>query len=964
MSTTSKGIQVVVRFRPLNDAERADSARSAACVELRKREIQVLDEFNQAPVNNNNNRLGAAAATAANVDQQKQFTFDEVFDQSAQQEDLFESVGKPVVTNVIKGYNGTILAYGQTGSGKTHSMLGPEGGTLDVLSANSPHLKYRGVIPRLIEELFRRLSSVPTEEMSYKVSCSVFELYKENIVDLLTEGPQQKEYRIREDSVGGRGVYVENLYAKQCLSAPELLEAVRVGVSRRKVASTKANDTSSRSHSLTVITVEQVNHVQGGTVTKSRLNLIDLAGSEKIARTHAEGDRLEEAKQINKSLTFLGMVIKKLTDGSKGYVPYRDSKLTRILQDSLGGNSMTTLLCHCSPAMYNRDETLGTLRFAARAKQIKNAPKVNKELSQKELEVQLAIALERIRTLEERLAVQSDIQQQQELHGSATRPRTSERQLNRSHHEDPDDGVSAEEDDDAATAEGGLKAILDSLMRELEDVKRDLAARDEELAERTQQLEFHRQRSSDAEVELQEQQARWRRDEGLLQRRLAEKEADNQRLLQQLQIKAAVLLDGPALCGADVTAPSSVGKRVHQAPVLGATRPNALRKTTADAQRMALEGPEDARRASLQGMEVVGSGASAQSSAVVLTPVSAHPSTFTPQTPVGDNKNAKRTSATQQGRMPSQHRASPVTPLSAQNRNDALSVAVPAVEVLELLGGQALEPTTPATPLGGELSARRLSPVRPPIETCDVGVTALVGKSDAELQKEIDDVQSHVKLLMSKSATLNKSVTDANDRIAKLNDLLEEVQTAKDNALQERDSQLLLLGSKDREIAQLRDKLNTQSEENEFLKRIMAELDVNLSDFRHLLSGEKQRAEELASEAEGLRQNNYVMRKTAEQQEFVEMASMELLVKSEDMEAVEQDLRIMATLPTEEIFLRKRDHCLQTLRQLVAFLDHLTGQLTGQSFNTGNLESRRLQLLTESATLRARCDDAKDLLKG
>lgn len=927
----SKGIQVVVRFRPLNETEKINGPAPSIDIYSNK-EIAVVDK----------DAITTKAGGALNVamDQQKQFTFDHVFNQESKQEDLFEAVGKPVVQNVLKGYNGTILAYGQTGSGKTHSMLGPEGGTVDVLTPSSPYFSMRGMIPRLVEELFARLTKVPQQEVSWKVSASVFELYKEAIQDLLTEGPQQ-EYKIREDTVGGKGVYVDNLYAKQCLSAPELLEAVRVGVTRRKVASTKSNETSSRSHSMTVIIVEQTNHVQGGTVTCSRLNLVDLAGSEKVGKTHADGERLKEAQMINLSLTLLGNVIYKLTDGKSGYIPYRDSKLTRILQDSFGGNSMTTLLCHCSAAMYNRDETVSTLRFAARAKQIKNAPRVNRELSQKELQLQLVQALDRIKQLEERLAVQSITQEQSSVRRS---------QLNRSHADpevlqtDPADLPPGAITGDSETDE--LRRLVDSLLGQIEESKADLFAREEALAQRDQQVEFYKQKALEAEQALQESLSRQKRDEQLWQRRYADLEAENSRLLQQLETKNAVLVDAPMGFASPMADVPSVSKRVAQAPVQSHRATN-LRKAT-ETQRVSV-GTADVQQATVGGVEVIqGSGR-----AKIGTPKSATLSS------AGGGPSLSITGSNLKDVSQQQQQSGRGRKLSVggnNNDNASMPMSVESLDAVSVQNIDTLEAQCPTPPPGAPLDPPAPRP-QAPVETAEIGIMALVGKSEAELQKEIDDIQTHMKQLMLKSTTLTKQINESREQIAALNDVIERTKNERDDFSQELDALRKMLESQGKI-------LETKEKENEFMKRILDELNINLSDFQHLLSDEKNRNNRLKEEADRLADHNNALRQTAEQQEFVEMVTMELLVKTEDMDAVEQDMMRMPTLPTEELFLKKRDFCLQILRELSKFLDHITHQLSRQKFNTGNLESRRLQLIDEAANLIARCDDATTMLKG
>ncbi|KAF9430592.1 hypothetical protein BGZ94_005926 [Podila epigama] len=275
--------------------------------------------------------------------------------------------------DVINGYNGTVFAYGQTGSGKTFTMMGPS-----IEDENT-----KGIIPRIVDQIFASILASPST-MEYTVKVSYMEIYMEKIRDLLN--PINDNLPIHEEK--NRGVYVKGLFEVYVSSISEIHEVMRRGGNSRMVAYTNMNAESSRSHSIFVITISQKNLVDGS-VKSGKLYLVDLAGSEKVGKTGASGQTLEEAKKINKSLSALGMVINALTDGKSTHIPYRDSKLTRILQESLGGNSRTTLIINCSPSSYNDAETVGTLRFGTRAKSIKNKAKINQELSAAELKALL-----------------------------------------------------------------------------------------------------------------------------------------------------------------------------------------------------------------------------------------------------------------------------------------------------------------------------------------------------------------------------------------------------------------------------------------------------------------------------------------------------------------------------------------------------------------------------------------------
>jgi len=291
----------------------------------------------------------------------------------SRQSDVFDFSIRPTVDDILNGYNGTVFAYGQTGAGKSYTMMG----------ADIDDEQQKGIIPRMIEQIFASILASPSN-IEYTVRVSYMEIYMERIRDLMQ--PQNDNLPIHEEK--SRGVYVKGLLEIYVSSVPEVYEVMRRGGLARAVAATNMNQESSRSHSIFVITVTQKN-VETGSAKSGQLFLVDLAGSEKVGKTGATGQTLEEAKKINKSLSALGMVINSLTDGKSTHIPYRDSKLTRILQESLGGNSRTTLIINCSPSSYNDQETLSTLRFGMRAKSIQNKAKVNAELSPTELKIML-----------------------------------------------------------------------------------------------------------------------------------------------------------------------------------------------------------------------------------------------------------------------------------------------------------------------------------------------------------------------------------------------------------------------------------------------------------------------------------------------------------------------------------------------------------------------------------------------
>lgn len=300
------------------------------------------------------------------------FTFDRVFDMKSRQGDLFDFSIRPTVDDILNGYNGTVFAYGQTGAGKSYTMMG-----------DMNNHEQKGVIPRISEQIFQSILASESN-IEYTVGVSYMEIYMERIRDLLR--PDRDNLPIHEEK--NKGVYVKGLSQVYVSSVDEVYQILDQGGMARAVAATNMNQESSRSHSIVLITINQKN-LETGSAKAGSLFLVDLAGSEKVGKTGASGQTLEEAKKINKSLSALGMVINALTDGKSTHVPYRDSKLTRILQESLGGNSRTTLIINCSPSSYNDSETISTLRFGARAKSIKNKAKVNAELSPAELKALL-----------------------------------------------------------------------------------------------------------------------------------------------------------------------------------------------------------------------------------------------------------------------------------------------------------------------------------------------------------------------------------------------------------------------------------------------------------------------------------------------------------------------------------------------------------------------------------------------
>ena len=358
--SSSNTVKVVARFRPQNNIELG--AGSKPIVEFTSEETCTITS---------NEASGA-------------FTFDRVFPTNTRQQDVFDYSIRNTVDDVLAGYNGTVFAYGQTGSGKTFTMMG----------ADIEDDEAKGIIPRIVEQIFNRIMQ-SDGSIEFTVKVSYMEIYMEKIRDLLV--PHNDNLPIHEDKQ--RGVYVKGLHEFYVANVGEVYMILDKGGQSRAVAATNMNQESSRSHSIFVIEVTQKN-MESGTARSGRLFLVDLAGSEKVGKTGASGQTLEEAKKINRSLSSLGNVINALTDSKSTHIPYRDSKLTRILQESLGGNSRTTLIVNCSPSSYNDAETLSTLRFGERAKTIKQKAKINEELSPAQLKALLKKAQTQVTTFE------------------------------------------------------------------------------------------------------------------------------------------------------------------------------------------------------------------------------------------------------------------------------------------------------------------------------------------------------------------------------------------------------------------------------------------------------------------------------------------------------------------------------------------------------------------------------------
>ena len=311
----------------------------------------------------------------------------------------------------MKGYNGTIFAYGQTGSGKTYTMVG------DYEKKNN-----KGIIPRAFNYIFNEINKIKEEEKSdenrnkYNIYLSFIQIYLETIQDLLD--PRSKDVRIREDP--DKGVYLENVQWIRVTSPEECADIFHMGERNRVTESTKMNAHSSRSHAILIIRIEKsikvsetnkITNISKNVeriITKSHLYLVDLAGSERVKKTNAREMRLEEAKKINYSLLVLGNCISALIDPKKSHISYRDSKLTRLLQESLGGNAKTSLIVTVSPSSYNTEETVSSLNFAMRAMKVQNKPIINKSIDYQALSIKLQDDLDKLNDKYSMLKIEYD----------------------------------------------------------------------------------------------------------------------------------------------------------------------------------------------------------------------------------------------------------------------------------------------------------------------------------------------------------------------------------------------------------------------------------------------------------------------------------------------------------------------------------------------------------------------------
>ena len=367
-------VKVSVRVRPFLPSEKAiDPTSPIESVDTKHNLINILKEYDK-----------------------KTFTYDHVYPEKSTQAEIFEETSKEVVTSVLKGYNGTIFAYGQTGTGKTYTMVG-----------DFKDQKNKGIIPRSFDYIFEQVKQ--DKEHKYNITVSFIQIYIEQIQDLLD--PSKKEIRIREDQ--DKAVYLEGVTWVKVSNTNECGQVFAKGEENRTTHATLMNAHSSRSHAILIaqieksfvlskekiaeLTKESNEKIKAERVmTKSFLYLVDLAGSERVKKTKAVDIRLEEAKKINFSLLTLGKCINALAEGKQTYISFRESKLTRLLQESLGGNAKTSLIVTISPSNYNTDESISSLNFASRAMKVKNKPIINKSVDYQALCIKLQEDLDKL----------------------------------------------------------------------------------------------------------------------------------------------------------------------------------------------------------------------------------------------------------------------------------------------------------------------------------------------------------------------------------------------------------------------------------------------------------------------------------------------------------------------------------------------------------------------------------------
>ena len=357
-------VKVAVRVRPFNTREK--DSKSICNIEMNGNQTIIKDELGQPRTFTFDHSFWSHDCY---IEQENGYLSPDSSGKYADQNFVFETLGKQILDNAWEGYHCCLFAYGQTGSGKSYSMVG--------YGAN------KGIVPISCEEIFKRIADNKDPAIHYEVEVSMLEIYNEKVQDLLVPINKRPPSGLKIRESKALGVFVADLTKYPVSSYEEISNKMEEGYQNRTIGSTLMNNTSSRAHTIVTVEFKQVQAV-GKTKSEklSKINLVDLAGSERANSTGATGERLKEGCNINKSLLILGNVINTLADKASGkkkdvLPPYRDSALTRILQNALGGNSKTVMICALSPASINYEETLSTLRYADRAKKIQNKAVIN-----------------------------------------------------------------------------------------------------------------------------------------------------------------------------------------------------------------------------------------------------------------------------------------------------------------------------------------------------------------------------------------------------------------------------------------------------------------------------------------------------------------------------------------------------------------------------------------------------------
>uniref|UniRef100_A0A1I7UXL0 Kinesin-like protein n=2 Tax=Caenorhabditis tropicalis TaxID=1561998 RepID=A0A1I7UXL0_9PELO len=460
-SEATSNLRVAVRVRPMNGTERSDKCSNIVKVDKSKNTVDLKS---------------------------KPFgPFFRVYDADTTQEQIYSDLVSSQIKKVIAGFNCTVFAYGQTGTGKTFTM---EGGRTDAKSSSDD--PSTGIIPRAVEDIFEQLESSGCEEYSLRVS--YVELYNEELFDLLasTISEDRERLRIFED-VNKKGVIVSGVEEVPVRNRSDVFKLLQLGAEKRRTAATLMNMHSSRSHSLFMVNVvvRENTHTGEELVKQGKLNLVDLAGSENIGRSGAQGNRAKEAGSINQSLLTLGRVIRSLTTNAQ-HVPYRESKLTRLLQDSLGGSTITSLIATMSPASSNFEESQSTLEYAMRAANIKNKPVCNSKVSKKTILKEYSDEIEKLRrdlrAAREKNGVIISQESHEEFQKNTEKCRELEQQLDYAV-----DGLRKFAEDFTHMDEQYKKLYdrKDQLEDRLRERIRDIAVKEKELVETNEKLDQH-----------------------------------------------------------------------------------------------------------------------------------------------------------------------------------------------------------------------------------------------------------------------------------------------------------------------------------------------------------------------------------------------------------------------------------------------------------------------------------------